>query len=40
MPTPLDILLDPVTLTMMGFIAALLAWEFIAPARPMPRLRG
>jgi sterol desaturase/sphingolipid hydroxylase (fatty acid hydroxylase superfamily) len=40
MPTPIDILFDPVTLGLMALFSALLAWERLAPARPMPTLRG
>lgn len=40
MPTPLDILIDPVTLAVMGLFFALMLWERLAPARPLPRVRG
>lgn len=40
MPTPLDLLLDPATLVMLGLFAALAAWEAVAPGRPLPRVRG
>jgi sterol desaturase/sphingolipid hydroxylase (fatty acid hydroxylase superfamily) len=40
MPTPLQILLDPVTLTVLALYAALIAWEAIFPARKLPAVRG
>jgi sterol desaturase/sphingolipid hydroxylase (fatty acid hydroxylase superfamily) len=40
MPTPLDILLDPATLAVLGLFTALLILERLAPARPLPALRG
>jgi sterol desaturase/sphingolipid hydroxylase (fatty acid hydroxylase superfamily) len=40
MPTPVDILLDPVTLAVLALYAALIAWEALAPARPLPAVTG
>jgi sterol desaturase/sphingolipid hydroxylase (fatty acid hydroxylase superfamily) len=40
MPTPIEILLDPVSLAAIGLYAALILWEAVAPARPLPRVRG
>lgn len=40
MPTPIDILLDPVSLGVLALYAALMLWEAVAPARPLPRIRG
>lgn len=40
MPTPIDILLDPITLCVLGLFAALMLWERLAPGRPLPRVRG
>lgn len=40
MPTPIDILFDPITLGLMALFSALLVWERLAPARPMPAPRG
>lgn len=40
MPTPLDILLDPVSLTVLALYAALIGLEALFPARPLPRVRG
>lgn len=40
MPTPLDILLDPISLAVLGLYAAMMLWEALAPARPLPRIRG
>jgi sterol desaturase/sphingolipid hydroxylase (fatty acid hydroxylase superfamily) len=40
MPTPIDILLDPLTLTLLAMMAGLALWERLAPGRPLPRVRG
>jgi sterol desaturase/sphingolipid hydroxylase (fatty acid hydroxylase superfamily) len=40
MPTPLQILLDPVSLAVLGIYAALIIVEALFPARPLPRVRG
>ncbi|MCI0507795.1 MAG: sterol desaturase family protein [Gammaproteobacteria bacterium] len=40
MPTPLEIILDPVSLTVFGIYAVLILWEAIVPARPLPVIRG
>lgn len=40
MPTPLEILLDPVSLTVLALYAALILVEALFPARPLPRVRG
>lgn len=45
MPTPIEILLDPVSITILVMYAALAIWEVAAPARALPlapwwRLRG
>lgn len=45
MPTPLDLLMDPVAQAMLAIYAALMLWEHLAPARALPaspwwRLRG
>jgi sterol desaturase/sphingolipid hydroxylase (fatty acid hydroxylase superfamily) len=40
MPTPLDILLDPAALVTMGLFAALMLWEALAPARPLPAVHA
>ena len=39
MPTPLDILLDPVSLYILGMYALLILWEAIFPARKLPEIR-
>jgi hypothetical protein len=39
MPTPIDILSDPITLTVIAIYGALIAWEAVAPARPLPHIR-
>src|SRR5690349_15652922 len=40
MPTPLEILLDPISLTVLGLYAVLILLEAVFPARPLPRIRG
>ena len=40
MPSPLDLLLDPVSLAAMAIYGALIAWEALAPARKLPAVRG
>jgi sterol desaturase/sphingolipid hydroxylase (fatty acid hydroxylase superfamily) len=38
MPTPLEILLDPVSLYILGLYALLMLWESIFPARKLPHI--
>lgn len=40
MPTPIEILLDPVSLGVMALYGALIGWEALAPARPLPTVKG
>lgn len=40
MPTPLEILLDPLSLIILAMYGGLMAWEQIAPGRPLPEVRG
>lgn len=40
MPTPIDILIDPISLTILGLYAALMLWEAVAPARRLPQVPG
>ncbi len=40
MPSPLDLLLDPISLAVFAVYGALIAWEALAPARKLPALRG
>jgi len=40
MPTPLQILLDPVSLTVLAIYGALILLETLYPARPLPKIRG
>ncbi|MBT8061201.1 MAG: sterol desaturase family protein [Xanthomonadales bacterium] len=40
MPTPLEILLDPISLWVLALYASLMLWEAIFPARPLPKIRG
>lgn len=40
MPSPLEILLDPLSLAVLGIYAAFVAWEAFRPARRLPRVRA
>jgi sterol desaturase/sphingolipid hydroxylase (fatty acid hydroxylase superfamily) len=40
MPTPLELLLDPISLAVFAIYAALILWEAAAPARALPAIRG
>ncbi|MEJ2532224.1 MAG: sterol desaturase family protein [Halioglobus sp.] len=40
MPTPLEILLDPVSLGVLAMYGGLILWEALAPARSLPQVRG
>jgi len=40
MPTPLQILMDPVSLTVLGLYAAMILLEALFPARPLPQIKG
>lgn len=40
MPTPLEILLDPISLGVLAIYGALMIWEALAPGRKLPRIRG
>lgn len=40
MPTPLQILLDPISLTVLGLYAALMLLEALFPARRLPPIKG
>ena len=40
MPSPIDLLLDPISLAVFTLYATLIAWESLAPARPLPRVTG
>jgi sterol desaturase/sphingolipid hydroxylase (fatty acid hydroxylase superfamily) len=39
MPTPLEILLDPISLIVIALYVGLMIWEALFPARPLPRVR-
>jgi sterol desaturase/sphingolipid hydroxylase (fatty acid hydroxylase superfamily) len=39
MPTPIEILLDPISLSVLGIYIGLMAWEALAPAQPLPYVR-
>lgn len=40
MPTPIEILLDPISLGVLALYAALMAWEALVPGRTLPRVKG
>ena len=40
MPTPIEILLDPISIGALALYAAMVLWEAIAPARKLPSVRG
>lgn len=40
MPSLIDVITDPISLTVFGIYAALMLWEAIAPARKLPVVRG
>ena len=40
MPTPLEILLDPISLGILALYAGLMAWEALTPGKTLPRIRG
>ncbi len=39
MPTPLEILLDPISLIVLAMYAGLMLWEALFPARPLPTVK-
>lgn len=40
MPSPIDLLLNPVSLMLFALFGALMLWEFLAPARRLPDVPG
>ena len=38
MPSPLEILMDPISIALLALYAALMVWEAVAPARPLPHV--
>ena len=40
MPTPIEILLDPISLGVLALYGALMLWEAIAPGRKLPKVKG
>jgi sterol desaturase/sphingolipid hydroxylase (fatty acid hydroxylase superfamily) len=40
LPDPIDIVLDPISLTIIASYAGLMLWEAIAPARKLPIVKG
>lgn len=40
LPTPLEILLDPISLIVLGIYGSLMLWEAIFPARPLPKVKN
>ncbi len=39
MPTPLEILLDPISIIVIALYAGLMIWEALLPARPLPTVK-
>src|SRR5262249_12539841 len=39
-PTPIELLLDPISIAVFALYGALIAWEALAPARPLPPVAG
>ncbi len=40
MPTPIEILLDPISLGVLALYGALMLWEALAPGRALPAVKG
>ncbi len=40
MPSPIDLLLDPISLGVFALYAGLIVWETLVPARALPRVKG
>lgn len=40
MPTPLEVLLDPISLVVIAIYGAMMLWEALKPGRPLPKLKG
>lgn len=40
MPHPLELLLDPISITVFAIYAGLIGWEALLPARPLPWVKG
>lgn len=40
MPTPIEILLDPVSLAVLAMYGGLMIWEAAAPGRALPKIKG
>jgi len=40
LPSPIEVLLDPISLSFFALFAGLLLWETLAPGRPLPRVPG
>ncbi len=40
MPTPIEILLDPISLGVLSLYGAMMLWEAIAPGRQLPKVKG
>ena len=39
-PSPIDLLLDPISLAVFALFGALIVWEAVAPARPLPTVKN
>ena len=39
LPTPLELILDPISLIVLGMYGILMIWEALAPARKLPSIK-
>jgi sterol desaturase/sphingolipid hydroxylase (fatty acid hydroxylase superfamily) len=40
MPTPIDLIIDPISIAILALYALLMIWEYAAPAKQLPRING
>lgn len=40
MPSPIDLIIDPLSLAIIALYAVLMIWEFAAPAKQLPKIKG
>lgn len=39
LPSPIDLLIDPISLIVFGIYGVLMSWEALFPARPLPKMK-
>ena len=39
LPSPMELILDPVSLVVFAMYGILMAWEALFPARPLPKMK-